>query len=360
MPFDRPEMQTLIIRTVTDINSRFLEAGNVMRRKATKAFARVLAGMAHGLYGNMEWVSRQILPDTQDEDILLRFGAVHGVSRIAGDYARGNVTATGTNGSVIETGSLWQRADGVVFVTQSSAVIASGSATVTLKAEEIGADWNTASGETIDLVSPIAGVNSSAIVDEDGLAGGLDVETIAAYRRRVLRRTASYFTGANAAVYRQWALEVSGVTRAWVYENSPAPGSVTLLFVCDDIDPIFPDSSKIAAVADYIEEHVDPNTGVTVGRAVNVTMTVAAPTEKAINFTITPTPNTTSVRTAIEAELSALLSQEGEPGGTIPLSRINEAISFAKGEVSHVLSSPVADVTCDDDEIPTLGTITWP
>ena len=360
MAFDRPDLKTLISRTVTDITSRFTTTNNLLRRMVARVFGRVLAGLAHGLYGYVDWASLQILPDTQDEDILLRYGAIFGVTRTEGAYAAGTVTATGTDGSVIPGDTLWQRSDGVTFTTLAEAEISGGTATVSLRAEEIGDDGNTDAGETLDLVSPIDGVNASATIDSGGISGGRDVETVDAYRQRVMQRTATYFTGANAAVYKQWALECAGVTRAWVYENTPADGSVTLLFVCDDSDPVIPDAGKITEIGDYIEEHTDANTGQLVGRAVNVTMVVDAPDEEAIDFTITPTPNTAAVRAAIEAELTALLRSDGEPGGTIYLSRIHEAISLAKGETSHIVSVPANDVVCSSGAIPVMGTITWP
>ena len=360
MPFDRPDLKTLISRTTTDILSRLTSSTNLLRRMVARVFGRVLGGLAHGLYGNIDWASRQILPDSQDDEFLLRYGATLGVPRITGEYAQGTLTALGSNGTKIPAGTMWQRSDGVTFITLTDTEVIGDTAVVSVRAEEIGDEANTDEYEILQLVSPIDGVNYSAMIDPGGLSGGRDTESIDVYRQRVMQRTATYLTGANAAVYKQWALECAGVTRAWVYENTPAGGSVTLLFVCDGSTPIFPDSSKITEVAAYIDEHTDANTGELVGRAVNVTMVVDAPDEQVVDFTITPTPNTAAVRAAIEAELTALLQSDGEPGGTIYLSRIHEAISLANGETSHILTAPAADVVCAGGAIPVMGTITWP
>ncbi len=358
MAFDRPTLKTLISRTTTDINSRLAASTTLLRRMVSKVYGRVLGGLAHGLYGYVQWAADQILPDTQDDDVLLRHGSIFGVTRKEGDYAEGTLTATGTEGSTIDAGAIWQRSDGVTYETVEDAEISSGTATVSVRAGEIGTEGNTYAGETLDLVSPIEGVETSAAID-GSLVGGRDLETMDAYRARVLARMATYFTGANAAVYKQWALECEGVTRAWVYENTPASGSVTVLFVCDDSDPVLPTSAKIADVESYMEEHTDAATGNLVGRAVNVDLVVAAPGEESIDFTITPVPDTAAVRTAIEAELTALLTNDGDPGATIYLSRIHEAISLAAGETNHVLSVPAADVACSAGAIPVMGTITW-
>ena len=46
MAFDRPDLKTLISRTVTDITSRFTTTNNLLRRMVARVFGRVLAGLA--------------------------------------------------------------------------------------------------------------------------------------------------------------------------------------------------------------------------------------------------------------------------------------------------------------------------
>jgi uncharacterized phage protein gp47/JayE len=143
-------------------------------------------------------------------------------------------------------------------------------------------------------------------------------------------------------------------------ENTPAGGSLTVLFVCDDqVGGIIPNAPKISEVADYIEEHTDPITGQLVGRAVNTTVIVDAPITQTVDFTISPAPNTDAVKGAIEAELVDLLRREAQPGGTILISHIQAAISEAAGETDHVLTAPAADVVCASGTIAIMGTITW-
>jgi uncharacterized phage protein gp47/JayE len=66
-----------------------------------------------------------------------------------------------------------------------------------------------------------------------------------------------------------------------------------------------------------------------------------------------------AVREQVAAELSDLLRREAEPGGTILISHIREAISTAVGEVDHVVVSPVANVAHAPHEMPVTGEITW-
>ena len=70
-------------------------------------------------------------------------------------------------------------------------------------------------------------------------------------------------------------------------------------------------------------------------------------------------PSTQAVMDAIEAELADLIRRESEPGGTLLVSHIREAISTSQGETDHELTSPVADVTVNATQITTLGNVTF-
>ncbi|MBA3027433.1 MAG: baseplate J/gp47 family protein [Desulfobacteraceae bacterium] len=359
MAFDRPDLQTLITRTTADLNSRFSGTYNRMRRMVLAVIARVLAGLAHGLYGFLAWIAEQIFTDTMDDAQLRRDGAIYGVPYDLESKASGTLEATGTDGSVIEADTLYQRADGAEFIVLAEAEIVGGVADVSIQASNYGVEANTESGETLTLVSPVSGVNPEATVDENGITGGLDAMSMATYKQRVIDRKRIYFTGSNAAIYKKWALEVSGVTRAWVYENTPVDGSVTVLFVCDDEADIIPDAAKIGDVKDYLEEHTDPATGIIVGRGVNVTLVVDGPVAQEVDFTILPSPNTSAVRAAILGELSDMIRRDAEPGENILISHIREAISIAAGENDYTLTSPIADETVAAGSIAVMGTITW-
>ena len=94
-------------------------------------------------------------------------------------------------------------------------------------------------------------------------------------------------------------------------------------------------------------------------RPVTADVTVFAPTAVPMNFTIELTPSDATTKAAVIAELEDLILREAEPGGTILLSHINEAISLAAGETDHILTVPSADVTVTTTQISTMGTVTW-
>ena len=141
------------------------------------------------------------------------------------------------------------------------------------------------------------------------------------------------------------------VTRAWTRPNTPAIGQVRVYFMTDDaISDGIPNAATVTTVTDYIAERSPVTADVTVAGP------VAAPLNIAINNVM---PSTQAVMDAIEAELADLIRRESEPGGTLLVSHIREAISTSQGETDHELTSPVADVTVNATQITTLGNVTF-
>lgn len=350
MAFARPTLQQLVERIENDFKTRLNNNSSFLRRAWVFVFSRVLAGAFHLVYGYLDWIFKQAFTDTSDEENLLRDGSIFGVVRKPADFASGNVEFTGINGTLIPQGTEVQRSDGVIFLTQNNVTITGGIAQDEVVCETAGVSGNTETGNQMQLVSPIAGADNTVTVLTPGLSGGVDIEDIEEYRQRVLDRKRQPPQGGNENDYKTWALEVPGVTRAWPYENYLGPGTVGLTFVRDDDTPsIIPDAGEVQAVFDYI----DPL------RPLTVDLTVFAPIEVELDFTIELIPDTAEIRASVEQELRDLLIREAEPGAELPLTHIAEAISIASGESDHDLTVPSANVTPAAGELLTFGTITW-
>ncbi len=349
MSFQRPSLPELIDRAEAEIASR-LGTGPLLPRSVLGVLARVLAGQSHMQHGHLDWIAEQILPDTADAEHLDRHASIWAVLRKAATYARGTVQFTGSDGSVIPAGTEVQSAGALKFTTDAEGTIAGGTADVAVTAVEAGAGGNLPASTPLTLVSPIAGVDSALAVDASGLAGGADTEDDEDLRTRLLARIQDPPHGGSDADYRLWALEVTEVTRAWVFPLELGLGTVTVRFVVDDhATSIIPDAAKVAAVQAYLDER----------RPVTAAVTAVAPVELQLDPEIQLTPATSTVKAAVQASLEDLLQREAEPGGTLLLSHIREAISVAAGETDHVLVSPTANVVATDSQILTLGTITW-
>lgn len=348
MPFDRPALSDLINRTRDDVVSR-LQSPELLRRSDGEVYARTLAGAAHGLYGYLDWLSRQVIYDTADDEYLERWASIWGIYRKVATAATGSVTFTGSNGAVVLAGAVLVAYDGQLFATVADATIASGAAVAMVNAVVAGVAGNRATGQTFTLQSPVSGVNGSAAAG--AMTGGADIETYDSLRSRLLARISQPPQGGDKADYEAWALAVAGVTRVWVYPQELGAGTVTVRFMMDNnyVDGI-PLSGDVTAVAAYIDSL----------RPVTAAVTVLAPVAVPLNFTIAGlNPSTAAVKAAITQELTDLIVREAMPGGTIYLSHIREAISIAADEFDHSLTSPSANVVMTTGNISSMGTVTW-
>ncbi|OPY15602.1 MAG: Baseplate J-like protein [Syntrophus sp. PtaB.Bin001] len=350
MSFKRPTLAELIKRAVNDFNSRLEGTDSALRRSNTNALARMHSGAVHGLYGYLAYIAEQVMYDTAEGEYLERWASIWDIDRKEADYASGAVIFTGTSGAVIPAGTELQRSDEIAYTLDTDVTLAGGTGTGTVTASTAGSDGNADGGVSLSFTSAIEGVATSATVGSGGIAGGSDQESDDDLRSRLLERIQQPPHGGASFDYVAWALEISGVTRAWCFPQQNGLGTVGVTFVCDDQeDTIIPDVSTVAAVQAHIDEE----------RPVTADVTVYAPTAVTLDLTIRITPGTDAVKTAIKAELQDLIVREAEPGATILLSHINEAISIAAGETDHILISPTVDVTHNTGQIAILGTITW-
>ena len=350
MPFQRPTLVELINRAFADIVGRLNLQGALLRRSVVGVLARVLAGASHMLHGHLEWIAKMSMPDTAEGVWLRRWAAIWKIYPDEATFATGSITITGTlDGAAIPAATVVKRSDGVQFQTLADAVIASGTATVEVEALEAGSLANTDAAVTLSLLFPIAGVNSAVVVAAGGIDSGTDAQTDESLKQEMLARIAQPPHGGAKFDYETWAKEVPGVTRAWVYPLHMGPNTVGVTFVRDNDVSIIPSAGQVEDMQEYIDER----------RPVTAEVIVFAPVADTQNFTIEINPSTIAVKNAIEAELKDFLRREAEPGGTLYLSRINEAISIAAGEFDHVLTAPSADVVSAAGHIPVFGTITW-
>jgi uncharacterized phage protein gp47/JayE len=349
MPFARPTLQDLIDRARADLSSRLPGADPWLRRSLAGALSTMHAGALHLLYGYLDQLATQILPDTAPADLLDRWCSIWGIGRNPPAAASGTVMATGADGSVIPAGTELQRSDGATFTTDAEAAIAGNTAALAVTAAAPGAAGNTDAGAALTFTTPIAGVSSSATVAPGGLGGGVDVEEDEDLRTRLLARVRQTPQGGAAADYDLWARQVPGVTRVWVRPGHFGVGTLAVFFMSDGVGSGIPAEQ----LGDDVQAHLDAV------RPVTADVTALAPVAYALDLTIALTPDTSDVRTAVEAELTDHLLEAAEPGGTLYLSDLNDAISAAAGHDHHILTLPAADVVVPAGQVAILGTITW-
>lgn len=353
MPLDRPSLTTIRSRIESDVGARLPGIDPHLRRSLLDVTEKALAAAAHELYGHLQTVARDVFPDTARGDALERWADLYEIGRTQGTFASGALDVTGDSGASVPAGTRFLRGDDVEYESTAAATLGPGGASVPVEAVAAGADGNAAAGALVSLVSPLAGVDSTATVDAAGLTGGADQATDAELRAALLARLGAPPQGGSLADYQRWALEVPEVTRRWIFPPAPGDDSpvIGVYFVLDDHPTsIVPDAAKLDEMQDYLEAR----------RAVGQRPVAAAVTLAPLDVTISNLdPDTPEVRAAIAAELADLHLRDAVPGGVILVSRIREAISIAAGESDHELVAPGANVPHATGELPVPGTLTF-
>jgi len=357
----RPTINTLNGRIRSSLSSETNTDLAFMPRSLALATLKAMVGVAHGIFGRIDYVKKQIVPGfATDPDVV----ADQAASLLKTPWKEkaagvGPCDFTGTDGVLIPANTTVQIASGVQYKTNATAQIAVGIATVDVTAmltdDTTGQDTNALEGVTLTLVQPIPGINSSATVGAGGIVGGSDRETIDQVNARIRARLSSSANGSNAAQYVEWALEIPGVTRAWCFPQwLGVSGAVGLAFVRDDDASIVPEAAEVQAMQDYIQARVPADTA---------GFTAFAPVLEPQDMTIQLSPNTVEVQQAVLTSLQALFDaaavEDGNGSGVIKLSKIREAISTAEGEDDHIIVSPTTNVTASIGRLATLNTPTW-
>jgi uncharacterized phage protein gp47/JayE len=344
MPFETPNLPTLVSRTAADL------ASDALRKSDAQVLARALSGAAFGLYGYIDWVAKQILPDTADESTLERQALLRlETPRIPATAATGSASFQAAAGAVLDANQILQASDGRQYRVAAAVTTTAGSNVATLEAVEGGTLGNADAGLLLTLVQPVVGVAETFTVLAPGVTGGTNRESLESLRSRVIRSYKVIPHGGDADDYVTWALECAGVTRAWTVKNYMGPGTVGVFFVRDGDAVIIPDANEIAVVQAYLQTKAP----------VTAEVYALAPVLKAVNYVIHLTPDTTAVRQAVAAQLADLHAREAGLGNTLLISHIREAVSGAQGETDNVVVAPTADVNANANQLRTVGTITW-
>ncbi|WP_413676440.1 baseplate J/gp47 family protein [Pantoea dispersa] len=349
--FSRPTLPQLITAVRSDILTRLAADTTLaeLRRTDAEVYSRVLAASVHTVYGYIDYLARNLLPDLADEDWLIRHGNMKRAPRKAASFASGYVRWDGVTGSTgIDAGVTIQRDDLVSFTTTASVLPSGGVLRVPVTCDTSGVSGNTDDGITMRLTSPVNGLPSTGVADT--IQGGSGIEDLEVWRARIIERW--YYTpqGGADSDYEVWAKEVSGVTRSWTYRHWSGTGTVGVMIANSDLINPIPDDATVKAA----QSHIEP-----LAPIAGADLYVFAPSPKSVDFSIRLNPDTEEVRSAVEAEIRSMMLRDGVPGSVLKPSRISEAVSLATGEYSHTLVSPTVDVPIAKGELGVVGAFSW-
>jgi uncharacterized phage protein gp47/JayE len=351
MTYSTPDYQAIRDAILRDIANQ-LPVANVALDGDYALRANAHGAAVEGLYQHQQWIVRQLFPDTADADYLERHASLRGLTRNLATAATGTITFSGTPGSSVPAGTEAKTSGGVAFLTTATGTIAGGG-TVTLAAQAVvaGDSSNQAASTALTLTAAPAGVLSTAAIAT--MTGGTDLESDAGLLARLLFVLRNPPCGGAAHDYYTWAMDVDGVTAAYVYSNRRGIGTTDVLIMTAGG---IPGAGLVADAQAYLD---------TV-RPVQADVLVLAPTAVPVNVAAALTLSAGSVLATVGAAIDTALTAYFaalKPGDTAYLSRIRAIISDTPGVVDFNLTAPVANtvalVDAAHSQLATLGTRTW-
>ncbi len=350
MSYKRPSLKELIETIEKDFYARFNNESRPAMFSVIKILARVIAGACYLLYGNIEWIMKQMFPDRADEIYFERWAKAYNVQRKKAEYSRGTAIFTGENGAKIPIYSKIQTQNNFVFQTIKETEIKNKKAEVEIFAMQTGKSGNFKPGILLSLISPISSIDSNVILGNEGTFSGADLENLENWRERFLFRLRNPPCAGNQADYVNWALEVPGVTRAWCYPNFPEKGTVGITFVRDNEDKNIPNLEQINIVRESISLKMP----------VTANLNIFPLIPLAINFEIQLKNNNEINRNKIRDALKNLILEFGAPEKTIKFYQIILAIQLRDININDFnVVTPKDDVTAKNKEIHVLGNVNF-
>jgi len=355
MASNRDSLQVLKERTVANYMSLFKPLDRTPRYNLVSVMANVDAGLTHLLQGDLVFLSKQLFPDTAEGEYL----RAHWSSRIPPLYAvaaTGSVEVSGIAGRSVPAGVVFKSASGKRYFNEKSYnIFGNGKVIVNVKAENAGLDSNLEKGSPLSIVSAIpAGIDSTAIVGDEGILGGTDAESDEEYLVRVLVTLRNPNRYGQHGDFAAWALDATPeVTSAWEFRNFGVFGALLIQVINGNQTSGVYQVKNLATVRDYISTVSPP-----------VVFDVRTPSLIPINLEIKlmPFEKTQKNIELVETRLKVYLQQIAKPGIRITSGMLKSAVIDGvtitdaeiklAGDIAGIISTTIL-------EYPVLGNIAW-
>jgi uncharacterized phage protein gp47/JayE len=221
-----PDRATVLAEILAHLKS--LEPNlDVSQDTVPGAMVAALVELTYGIHANVKAAWNDIFPDSAMDTTTLERHAERVLGATPRKPATGSsgtdaLRVTGTlAGAAVVAGDSLVHTDGTRYQLTEGATVGVGTADVSVEAISTGATTNKLTGDTMDFESPPANIETEATL-VGNLSGGFDRETDAELLARVLVRIRNPPGGGRFADWLSWALEVVGISGAYVYGPSSA------------------------------------------------------------------------------------------------------------------------------------------
>lgn len=292
------------------------------------------------------------MPDTALDSDLDRVAAAYGVTRKAAAAAVGEVTFTGTPGTVIGSAVPVSTQAGFVFLTDALATIAAGgTVTVGVTAAQPGTRGNVSAGSVAVVPISVAGVDS--VTNSAAMTGGADIEADSEFRERLLLKIRLPSASGIESDYVRWAREVQGVEDARCAGLWDGPGTVKVIIAGAGMQPA--DSETLARCEDYLETVRPIGAQITVASVASVVVAIAATVVLSSGYTHA------AVKDAFSAAVQAYFKNQAFSVNYLSISKVGALLLSVPGVLDYsglLLNGTASNVALTDEQVPTLGAVT--
>jgi uncharacterized phage protein gp47/JayE len=377
MPFTRPTLSQLQTQVLQDIAAGLEGSDPLLRFSNLNITGIALANLLNLVYGYLDWISQQAVPITSSDEYLAMWAALKNVFQKPSTQATGSVSFPGTGTTDLPSGTPITRGDGVAYTTTADATVSGSSVTAPAICTAdptglTGAFGNCAAGTTFTLATSIDGIQSNGTA-ATAFTGGADIESQDSLMTRMLQAYQNVPQGGDAQDYVEWALAVSGVTRAWCNPNGFGVGTVVVYTMFDNaeagnngfpqgVNGVATNEARSATKA-TLDLLVVAN-ALFVEQPVTALVWSCAPTPNPINFTFTGSSGWSSAtQAAVKDAIASVFLQYGAPITTsvpvIDISLIESEIAAISGTQGFVMTSPAANIPNVLGQLPTIGTVNF-
>ena len=267
MPYRIPLLQELFQAHLSRLDSQIGQVSPTNDKAFNKVLAATEAGLDIGLYKFAADAARQNLALTATNEGLDRHGNDNNTPRKQAQSTILTATINAVTGTIIPQGRSFDGdSNGLRYVVEADATAAAGVATISIRCSTPGIIGNLDNGDVLSITAQIANAETTCEVTAT-TQNGVDKESDADFRPRVLFAQRAVTGGGNASDHKIWGEAVTGVRRIFPYSGRPVaegtsyPGDRQLYVEANtDIDP---DGIAPAGLIDDVRDaiNIDPNTG---------------------------------------------------------------------------------------------------
>lgn len=186
----------------------------------------------------------------EDLELEKRVLQITGLKRKEPTKAKGMVTITGENGTIIPKNTIFLAGDTEFLSLNEAKIGEEGNVEVLVECLESGATGDVIPNSITKTKKSIAGIVD--ITNKKEFTNGYEKETDDDLRERYYDKLLNPPKGGNPAHYKLWASEVDGVWTAKVFRTYNGPGTVRVVVVGQDRNKI--DSLKLEEIKKHILE----------------------------------------------------------------------------------------------------------